>query len=685
MSQEMNKNIKPTSIGKNENVENPLTTTPQTRTGDKPAEIIYREIRIVEPSAELLQDLKNRESAGKHIAGLGHDKSSAPTAFAHDKPLHDKPLHDKPLHDKPTEHIPAKFGAGKPVHDLGHDDSGHKVKMGPADLSDKLHGERLKDKDYSDAPKHDKDAYIGKEHRSGDKHGPTELKEEKHIGDKYHNNKGLDLGQNLGKGYDDGAAAKYDVSPRDKHITAPTLAPTVAHQPHHVGVGDKTVAVDKHHHSGDKHLPYPAEDRHIGRDHPTELKEEKHIGDKYHDNKGHDLGQNLGKGYDDGAAAKYDVSPRDKHVDGEKHGLLGKKSHSPRDKHIDDGEKHGLLGKRSHSHEHADDGEKHGLFGMRSHSRDKHDKNVDDGEKHGLFGKKHDHDKDDDGHKHKHKHGLFGKKHDHDKDLDKHPKTHDKHIVPDAAAAVPYDKHTLHDGDVVAHGEKVKDKHELKEADHIGDKYITKRGWDFGQNLGKKYDDQDSYKLTDGERYVPDKDKTLEDNRLGDRPHERLHAGAPVAAAPVAAAPVVAAPVAPAAALAPAAVPATAADERITVPSAHGERVYGHELKEGDRHVGKHPAREEVILDDEYRKDKHLKDKDYTAEVTDESHKKPGVITKVVEKVKGVFSSKDKSSDSTTDPTTDKGAHWEKVPDDGEGHWKDRGVVGDKHKSKETY
>jgi hypothetical protein len=248
----------------------------------------------------------------------------------------------------------------------------------------------------------------------------------------------------------------------------------------------------------------------------------------------------------------------------------------------------------------------------------------------------------------------------------------------------------------------VKDKHELKEADHIGDKYVTKSGWDFGQNLGKKYDDQDSYKLTDGVRYVPDKDKTLEDNRLGDRPHgEKLHEPivhekpvhgvapvvhdraaptvAPTAAVPVAAyAPPVAAPAPAAAAYDP--------TERITVPSAHGEKVYGHELKEGDRHIGdRHLGREEVILDDQYRKDKHLKDKDYPAEVVaDDSQKKPGVLKKVVEKVKGAFSSKDKSSDSTTDPTTDKGQHLEKVSDEGEGHWKDRGVS-DKHKSKATY
>jgi hypothetical protein len=394
MSQEMNKNEKPT-IGKNENVENPLTTTTTPERTDKPAEIIYREIRIVEPSPELVQDLKNKDlGAGKSIAGLGHDKTRD-KGMEHDKPLvgHDKPLvgHDKPLvgHDKPLghgktkdkgfehdsdhptelkdvkhvgdkyhsdkgrdlgqnlgqgyddgagqkfkekplsprdksdkpsgEHFGDKFGAGKPVHDLGHN-GGHKVKTGPADLSDKLHGERLKDKKYGDAPTHDKDAYIGK--KPGDK-----LK-------------------------DDDRHLAYPA----EHPTAPTTAHT-AGEPRHIGVGDKTVIVDDHH--------------------PAELKDVKHVGDKYHSDKGHDLGQNLGQGYDDGAGQKFKEKPL-----------------SPRDK----SDKHKLA---------DDDGHKH---------------------KRGLFGKKHDHDdssssssSDDDGDKQKHgadgqkrKHLFGGKKRDAD-------------------------------------------------------------------------------------------------------------------------------------------------------------------------------------------------------------------------------------------------------------------------------
>jgi hypothetical protein len=620
MSQEMNKHEKPT-IGKNENV----TTTPELR-GDKPAEIIYREIRIVEPSAELVQELKNKE---KPITGLGHDKIKH-KGLEHDKPLGDK-IKDKGFeHDKPLEHASDKYGAGKPVHDLGHDD-GPRVKSGPADLPDKLHGERLTDKTYSDAPKHDKDAYVGNkpekldgDRHVGDKHRgpdeqryvgsdkhlaypaePTEFKEAKHIGDKYHSDKGKDLGQNLGQGYDDGATRKYvekPLSPREK-----SLSPR-----------DKHIDGDKHH-LGKKHAKHhPAEPVEA-----AEFKEAKHVGDKYHSDKGKDLGQNLGQEYDDGATQEYvekPLSPRDKHVDGDKH-LLGKK----------------------HKHKKDDAGKKHKL--------------------HLLGGKKHEKDEPVVGDK-------LPKTHEHVV-VDQHPKTHE-HTV---------DKHKLKDGDVVAHGEKVKDKHQLKEADHIGDKYISKKGWDLGQNLGKKYDDADSYKLTDGHQYVPgDKRDVL-------RPEETVTVPADERVPP---APAIALPTAPAAPPVAPAIPARASDERIVVPSAHGERVYGHELKDGDRHVGdKHLAREDDILGDEHRKDKHLKDKDYVTQEADESQKKPNVIVRAIEKVKEKLSSKSSTAETTgVDPnnqSADKGHQWEKVPDkhdSGDVHWKDRGVAkADKHKS----
>jgi len=312
-----------------------------------------------------------------------------------------------------------------------------------------------------------------------------------------------------------------------------------------------------------------------------------------------------------------------------------------------------------------------------SSSSDDDQHNADGHKRKGLFGgKKRDHgDAPVDGQKRKHKRkGLFGgKKH------DKHKLT-DKDREPVAVAQPTTlvdptpDMHKLRDGDVVSHGEKVKDKYELTEADHIGDKYISKKGWDLGQNLGKRYEDADSYKLKDADRhYVPDIDKKAVETRPGETVVAPTH-GAPVVGAPVVDAPVVGAPVVGA---------APAAHERITVPSAHGERVYGHELKDGDRPG--HLHREEGgILSDEHRQDKHLKDKDYATEVvTEEPHKKPGVIAKAIEKVKEKFSS-NKSSD-VTDPAADKGQHWEKVPDERtEGHWKDRGV-GDKHKSKETY
>jgi len=247
----------------------------------------------------------------------------------------------------------------------------------------------------------------------------------------------------------------------------------------------------------------------------------------------------------------------------------------------------------------------------------------------------------------------------------------------------------VRDGDVVSHGEKVKDKYELKEADHIGDKYISKKGWDLGQNLGKRYDDQDSYKLKDeGRHYVPDNEKKVETVRPGETvttaPTVR---DAPLAAPfadPVVSAPVVSAPLV--------AIPAAGVtqDERIAVPSAHGERVYSHEHKDGDRHIGDKPPlhREEGgILSDEHRLDKASGVHTAAEPVVEEPHKKPGVIGKVIEKVKGKFSSS-KSTDITPDPVPEKGQHWEKVPDertaDG-GYWKDRGVEGDRHKSKETY
>jgi hypothetical protein len=93
--------------------------------------------------------------------------------------------------------------------------------------------------------------------------------------------------------------------------------------------------------------------------------------------------------------------------------------------------------------------------------------------------------------------------------------------------------------------------------------------------------------------------------------------GAPVVGAPVVDAPVVGAPVG-----APVVGAAPAAHERISVPSAHGERVYVHELKDGDR-LGHLHREEGGILSDEHRKDKHIKDKDYATEVvTEEPHKK---------------------------------------------------------------
>jgi hypothetical protein len=661
MSQEMNKNEKPTT-GKNENVENPLTKMTPERTGDKPAEIIYREIRIVEPSPELVQELKNKDlGAGKHIAGLGHDKTrehNKPLVghdkpIVHDKPLghdslkdkgfvHDKPLvgHDKPIvHDKPLtelkdvkhvgdkyhsdkgrdlgqnlgqgyddgaaqkfketplsprdkEHFSDKFGAGKPVHDLGHD-GGHKVKTGPADLSDKLHGERLKDKKYGDVPTHDKDAYVGK--KPGDK-----LDDDRHVGDKH-------LGAS--------------------HLPYPAEYPaTTAVAPRHVGVGDKEVIVDDHH--------------------PAGLQDVKHVGDKYHSDKGRDLGQNLGQGYDDGAGQKFKekpLSPRVKHDKHKKHGLFGKKHD-----HDDS----------SSSSSSDDDGDKQKLGA--------------DGQKrtHLFGGKK----RDADGRKHKKKRGLFGKKHDHDKHKLKDPAP----VVAAPVVAAPVvavkdvtpDMNKVRDGDVLSNGEKVKDKYELTEADHIGDKYISKKGWDLGQNLGKRYDDADTYKLKDeGRHYVPDNDKKVE--IVPPTVHAPL-------TAPVVGAPVVAVPA-----------PAATLDERIAVPSAHGERVYSHEHKDGDRPIGDKPHlhREEGgILSDEHRLDK-MSGVPPAAEVAEEPHKKPGVIGKVIEKVKEKFSSS-KSADTTPDPVADKGQHWEKVPDertaDG-GHWKDRSVEGDRHKSKETY
>jgi len=243
----------------------------------------------------------------------------------------------------------------------------------------------------------------------------------------------------------------------------------------------------------------------------------------------------------------------------------------------------------------------------------------------------------------------------------------------------------VRDGDVVSHGEKVKDKYELKEADHIGDKYISKKGWDLGQNLGKRYDDQDSYKLKDeGRHYVPDNEKKVETVRPGETvttaPTVRdAPLAAPFADAPVVSAPLVAIPAA-----------GVTQDERIAVPSAHGERVYSHEHKDGDRVIGDKPPlhREEGgILSDEHRLDKASGVHTAAEPVVEEPHKKPGVIGKVIEKVKGKFSSS-KSTDITPDPVPEKGQHWEKVPDertaDG-GHWKDRGVEGDRHKSKETY
>jgi hypothetical protein len=656
MSQEMNKNEK--TFGKNENVENPLTTTTPQRAGDKPAEIIYREIRIVEPSAELVQDLKNRE-AGKPFT-LGHDKMKdkpfehdKPLTREHDKPLtkeHDKPLtkehdrplakdkgfeHDKPLHDKHPEVIVGdKYGAGKPVHDLGHDDSVPKVKHGPADLTDKLHGERLKDKKYDDAPKHDKDAYIGgKPVAAGDHEIP-------YIGNK--SMAPIESEEGRGKKL----FGKHHDKHHDKHIKPDDR--------------DKHIRPDEQRFvGGEKHLAYPAEEPYV--------KEDKHIGDKYHNDKGADLGQNLGQAYDDGATSKYTVEPaahdkllgpaaHDKHVSPVAHDkhLLGKKHDHDKHKLTDDNDKH--IGDKYHSDKGADLGQNLGQ--------------DDGGKKHkGILGlgKKH-HDK-------KVDEPLVGEKH--HKKHDKHPKTHDKHLAEDV---VP-DKHTIKDGDVVAHGEKVKDKHQLREADHIGDKYITKSGWDFGQNLGKKYDDADSYKLTDGKHYVPDTvpegervAPVGEHARLGGE-HARLGGERVKTPSP---APAFAAPA-----------PASATPEKIVVPSAHGERVYGHghELKDGDRLIGdRHLAREGDLIDDENRKDKHLKDKDYVAEGADESHKKPGVIGKVIEKVKEKFSSKDK--DTTPDPATDKGHQWEKVHDkrSGSPHWKDDGVLkGHKQKSKETY
>jgi len=277
----------------------------------------------------------------------------------------------------------------------------------------------------------------------------------------------------------------------------------------------------------------------------------------------------------------------------------------------------------------------------------------------------------------KKKHGLFGKKHDKHKltDKDREPVVGDKDYTPDM--------NKVRDGDVVSHGEKVKDKYELKEADHIGDKFISKKGWDLGQNLGKRYDDEDSYKLTDaGHHYVPDVDKKVETVRPGETvtTAPTVHAVPPAPAVmPPTPAVLPPAPVVPV----PVPVPAATLDERIAVPSAHGERVYSHEHKDGDRHIGDKPQlhREEGgILSDEHRLDKQSG----VTSAAEEPHKK-GVIGKVIEKVKEKFSSS-KSSETTSDPAADKGQHWEKVPDEDGGHWKDRGVEkGDRHKSKETY
>jgi len=339
----------------------------------------------------------------------------------------------------------------------------------------------------------------------------------------------------------------------------------------------------------------------------------------------------------------------------------------------------------------------------------------------------------------KKKHLFGGKKHKLT-DKDREPVVKDVPVVKDrepvvkdrepiVAAPTP-DMNKVRDGDVVSNGEKVKDKYELKEADHIGDKYISKRGWDLGQNLGKRYDDADSYKLKDEDRhYVPDDERVdavrpvvttaptygekvhgekvqgdrlqgdrlqgdrlqgdrlqgdrlqgdrLQGDRLqGDRPYDE-RVGEVLKTPPPA--PVVY-PLPPPIAVA--------------VPSAHGERVYSHERKDGDKLIGDKPQlhREEGgILSDEHRLDKSsgvpLKDKDYVPEVTEEPHKK-GVIGKVIEKVKEKFSSNKSSDTIPPDPTMDKGHQWEQVPDERNedaSHWKDRGVVkGDKNKSKETY
>jgi hypothetical protein len=504
------------------------------------------------------------------------------------------------------------------------------------------------DKKYGDVPTHDKDAYVGK------KHGDKVLKDDdRHVG---------------------GAG----------HLPYPAPYPT-AHttvEPRHVGVGDKEVIVDDHHPAGLKDVKHVGDKRDLGagplhtekplspRDKHNkhkladdQLTDVKHVGDKYHNDKGHDLGQNLGQGYDDGAGQKFKekpLSPLDKHDKHKKHGLFGKK-------HDHDDE--------SSSSSSDDDG-------------DKQKRGVDGQKRTHLFGGKK---RDADGRKHKKKRGLFGKKHD-DKPKVTDNREHVVGVTHPTTLPTP-DMNKVRDGDVVSHGEKVRDKYELVEADHIGDKYLSKKGWDLGQNLGKRYDDEDTYKLKDeGRHYVPDNDKKVEVVRPGetvttaptvvrdrDAPLAAPFADAPVVGAPVVGAPVVAVPA-----------PGATHDERIAVPSAHGERVYSHEHKDGDRHIGDKPPlhREEGgILSDEHRLDK-ASGVHAATEPTVESHKKPGVITKVIEKVKEKFSS-NKSSDTTPDPAADKGQHWEKVPDeraaDG-GHWKDRAVEkGDRHKSKETY
>jgi hypothetical protein len=477
------------------------------------------------------------------------------------------------------------------------------------------------DKKYGDVPTHDKDAYVGKKHGDKDK-----LKDDdRHVG---------------GAGHLPYPAA---------HTTAHTAV-----EPRHVGVGDKEVIVDNHHpaglkdvkHVGDKHRDLGAE-KPLSPKHKLaddQLTDVKHVGDKYHSDKGKDLGQNLGQGYDDGAGQKFKEKPL-----------------SPKhDKH----KKHGLFGKK---HDHDDSSSS-----SSDDDADKQKLGADGQKRTHLFGGKK---RDADGRKHKKKRGLFGKKHDHDK-----PKV--EHVV--AVDPTP-DMNKVRDGDVVSHGEKVKDKYELTEVDHIGDKYISKKGWDLGQNLGKRYDDEDSYKLKDeGRHLVPDNEKKVVEIV---RPGETVTTAPTVRDAPLAA-PFADAPVGAPLVAIPAA--GVTRDEGLSVPSAHGERVYSHEHKDGVRHIGDKPQlhREEGgILSDEHRLDKASGVHAATEPVAEEPHKK-GVIGKVIEKVKEKLGAS-KTVDTTPDPAADKGQHWEKVPDertaDG-GHWKDRAVVeGDRHKSKETY